>query len=98
MKVFDGVQFAGGKEALIEVLKDRDPNKKVRVYAGYAGWGPGQLDREVGRGDWIVSDADPEKIFSGDPSSVWPEVFKIKEEIQVRGPRSSPASVYLPSS
>jgi putative transcriptional regulator len=37
--------------------------RRVRVYAGYAGWGPGQLDGEIDEGAWIVDDADPEDPF-----------------------------------
>jgi len=37
--------------------------RRVRVYAGYAGWSPGQLDGELEAGAWIVHDADPEDPF-----------------------------------
>ena len=96
VKVFDGVQFSGGRKALVEALQDRDPNKKVRVYAGYAGWAAGQLDREVSRGGWMIANADPEKIFTNDPSKIWPEVFKIQEEIEIRGLRSNPSPSRAP--
>jgi putative transcriptional regulator len=43
----------------------------VRVFAGYAGWGPGQLDGELEQEAWIVQAADPEDPFrSGD---IWSE-------------------------
>ena len=37
--------------------------RRLRVYAGYAGWGPGQLDGELEEGAWIVHDADPDDPF-----------------------------------
>ncbi len=43
----------------------------VRVYAGYTGWGPGQLDAEIARGDWIVADAPVESIFDDAPEALW---------------------------
>jgi len=48
----------------------------LRVYAGYAGWGRGQLQNEIGRGDWHVIPADAETIFTKNPASVWPELVK----------------------
>ncbi len=42
-----------------------------RVYAGYAGWGEGQLDAEVERGDWIPQDARPEDVFCEEPAELW---------------------------
>ena len=48
----------------------------LRVYAGFSGWGRGQLQNEIGRGDWYVLPADAETIFMRDPVSVWPELVK----------------------
>jgi len=46
---------------------DNDSLRRVRVFAGYAGWAPGQLDGELEEDAWIVADADPEDPFrSGD--------------------------------
>lgn len=91
-KVFSDVYFTGGREALRDALLNRGPDRAVRVYAGYAGWGPGQLDREVGRGDWIIMDADQETVFSEDPSEIWPALFGWeKDEIQIRGLKPDPS-------
>ena len=83
VKVFGSVHFTGNQEALIEALKGREPDKRVRVYAGYSGWSPGQLEREVGRADWIIADADAGMVFAADPSKVWPEMMKAQEKIEV---------------
>ena len=91
-KVFDHIYFTGNRETLINALRTFNPDKEVRIYAGSAGWAPGQLEREVSRGDWIISNADPEMIFSKDPSQIWPEIFKIQEQIGIHDPqyRQSP--------
>jgi putative transcriptional regulator len=47
---------------------------RLRVYAGHAGWGPGQLDAELERDAWIVEDASPEDPFrDGD---IWSELLR----------------------
>jgi putative transcriptional regulator len=49
-----------------------------RVFAGYAGWGPGQLEAEVEREDWIVEDARPADVLSDDPAGLWSAVLDRK--------------------
>jgi len=52
--------------------------RRARVYAGYAGWGPGQLDGELEDGSWIVEPARPEDVFTDDPESLWSDVLRRK--------------------
>jgi putative transcriptional regulator len=49
-----------------------------RVFAGYAGWGPGQLEAELEREDWIVEPALPEDVFAEDPMDLWGHVLDRK--------------------
>lgn len=49
-----------------------------RVFAGYAGWGEGQLDAEVSQGDWITHDALPQDVFCASPLELWSEVLTRK--------------------
>ena len=48
----------------------------VRIYAGYAGWGPGQLEAELADGGWIVATAIAPDVFTLDPDSLWSAVLK----------------------
>jgi putative transcriptional regulator len=55
-----------------------DATERRRVFAGYAGWGEGQLDAEFEQGDWITMDPRPEDIFSEAPGELWREVLTRK--------------------
>jgi putative transcriptional regulator len=48
----------------------------VRVFAGYAGWGPGQLERELAQGGWLVVHADPDDLLSEAPATLWRRVLR----------------------
>ncbi|MGH2706501.1 MAG: YqgE/AlgH family protein [Actinomycetota bacterium] len=52
--------------------------RRARVFAGHAGWGPGQLERELEESAWIVDPAGPEDIFSDHPEELWAEVLRRK--------------------
>jgi len=49
-----------------------------RVFAGYAGWGEGQLDAEVDQGDWIAHSAIPDDVFTEVPEELWSKVLMRK--------------------
>jgi putative transcriptional regulator len=49
-----------------------------RVFAGYAGWGQGQLDAELEQGDWIVDAAQPRDVFTDAPEQLWSTVLTRK--------------------
>jgi putative transcriptional regulator len=52
--------------------------RRARVYVGYAGWGPGQLDSELEEGSWIVEPAVPDDVFTDDPEGLWSAVLRRK--------------------
>jgi len=74
----DALRLAGDlwialNPATVEQLM-REPPEKLRFYAGYSGWAPGQLPAELSRGDWWVLDVNPDVAFRADPSGLWEEL------------------------
>jgi putative transcriptional regulator len=53
------------------------PNaRRLRVFAGHAGWAPGQLDDELAEGAWWVVHGSPNDLFSEEPNSMWRQVLR----------------------
>lgn len=65
-----GVIDLSGDAALI-----RPQLRSLRLFAGYAGWGGGQLESEIASGAWFVIDADAEDVRSAAPDGLWRAVL-----------------------
>jgi putative transcriptional regulator len=52
--------------------------RRARIYAGHAGWGPGQLEGELEEESWIVEPPQREEIFSADAAGLWSAVLRRK--------------------
>lgn len=50
--------------------------EELRIFIGYSGWSPGQLELELSAGGWLVLDRTDEDAFSPDPSGLWPRVLR----------------------
>ncbi|MCC2275790.1 MULTISPECIES: YqgE/AlgH family protein [Streptomyces] len=48
----------------------------LRIFAGYAGWGPGQLEDELVEGAWYVVESEPGDVSSPDPRHLWRAVLR----------------------
>ncbi|MGW7084036.1 YqgE/AlgH family protein [Streptomyces sp. NPDC054871] len=48
----------------------------LRIFAGYAGWGPGQLEDELAEGAWYVVESEPGDVSSPDPERLWRAVLR----------------------
>jgi putative transcriptional regulator len=64
--------------ATLEVLRDvatgKGPERRV-IALGYAGWGPGQLDRELARNGWLMAEATDDLVFGDDLDLKWPRAI-----------------------
>ena len=63
-----------GSLGLVDPEEPSADLRRLRVYAGHAGWAPGQLDGELDAGAWIVADADPDDPFRDE--DIWPIVLR----------------------
>jgi putative transcriptional regulator len=50
--------------------------RSLRIFAGYAGWGAGQLDAELAQGAWYVVDSIPYDAFTLQPEGLWRAVLR----------------------
>lgn len=50
--------------------------RRARIYAGYSGWGPGQLENELEEDAWLVTPAREEDMFLGDTERLWGQVLR----------------------
>jgi len=72
-RVVDGV---GTVDLDGDVLAIAGVANRLRVFAGHAGWSPGQLEDEIAEGAWWVLPGGPADLFSEDPRAMWSHVLR----------------------
>ena len=55
---------------------DRDAIVRARIFAGYSGWGPGQLEDELAEDAWLVTEATEADVFTPEPERLWERVVR----------------------
>ncbi len=60
---------------LQELADSFSPTRKLRIFAGYAGWSPGQLDDEMRRDTWLTHPASIELVFDPKPEELWRQIL-----------------------
>ena len=93
--IFDGnvmssLNLGHSLDSLIELSESFSPNEQVRIFAGYAGWSPGQLDEEMKRDSWMTHPATIELVFHEKPSELWKHILLARGELRYRMLASSP--------
>jgi putative transcriptional regulator len=68
--VLDFTHFVSHRRDLLEALL-ADERARYRLFLGYAGWGPGQLDEELEQGAWVTRPLISEWLMHPDPSGLW---------------------------
>lgn len=76
--------------AVVDLAEDpgrRSDIEAVRVFAGYSGWGAGQLETEIEAGGWFVVDALPDDVFAAHPEDLWRRVMRRQGGVYTTIPR-----------
>lgn len=91
-KVLDGLFITASFDALRSLARGPRDATPFRAFVGYAGWGPGQLDAEVGRGDWDVVAGDAARVMTRNPATLWAELHERAHGEWVKAAPSSPTA------
>ena len=73
--VVDGLYLSTSPQLLRRVLETH-PEPRARVVAGYAGWGPGQLESEIAASSWLTMEVDPSLIFDVPSEEMWEQAIR----------------------
>ncbi len=73
-KNYGDISISQDYNTLLDIAKNKGPEKKL-VILGYSGWGGGQLEGEMERDHWILSDLDHNIIFEKESKEKWEKAF-----------------------
>jgi putative transcriptional regulator len=76
--VLPNLSLGHSLDSLIELGESFSPTRKVKMFAGYAGWSPGQLEEEMKRNAWLTHPASLELVFESDPTKLWQSILEKK--------------------
>jgi len=74
--VFPNLNLGHSLDSLVELSESYSSTQKIRVYAGYSGWSPGQLEDEMKRQAWLTHPASLDLIFNTDPTQLWQALLR----------------------
>jgi len=76
--VMPNVELGHSLDELLEIGEGFSATRKVRLFAGYAGWSPGQLESEMKRKSWLTFPASLELVFDTPPEQLWQKILRSK--------------------
>ncbi len=76
--VLPNLSLGHSLDTLLEVGESFSPTRKVKLFAGYSGWSPGQLEDEMKRKAWLTHPASVDLIFEPDPAKLWQNILQQK--------------------
>ena len=76
--VMPNLSLGHSMDTLIELGESLSPTRKIKMFAGYAGWSPGQLESEMKRKAWLTHPASIELVFDSPPKHLWQEILRRK--------------------
>ena len=76
--VLPNLDLGHSLESLVDLGESFSPTKRLRLFAGYAGWSPGQLEQEMKREAWLTYPASLDLVFNTEPNQLWKTVLRAK--------------------
>jgi putative transcriptional regulator len=76
--VMTGLSLGHSLDELVELSGGYSPSRKLKTFAGYAGWAPGQLEGEMKRKAWLTHPATLDLVFDPEPASLWKKILRTK--------------------
>ena len=73
--VLPNLSLGHSLDGLMEVGESFSQTKKIKLFAGYAGWSPGQLEDEMKRKAWLTHPASLDLIFDTNPEQLWQTIL-----------------------
>jgi putative transcriptional regulator len=70
LRLSDGLYLSSSPNVLRRLL-ETTPAPRARIFTGYAGWGPGQLDAEIAASAWLIAEIEVDLIFDVKPEEMW---------------------------
>ena len=77
-EVISNLSLGHSLDGLLELSESYPVDQQMRIFAGYAGWSPGQLDDELNRDTWLVHPATLELVFHAEPDRLWGSILRSK--------------------
>src|SRR5262249_38629403 len=71
LQVMEDVSFITDQDTIKKWLAQEHHKDRIRLFAGCAGWSPGQLETEIKIGGWTLTQADAKTIFETSSSDLW---------------------------
>jgi len=91
------VYISADRRVLDQLLAEKQPKNRLRLYLGHAGWTAGQLAGEIEQQDWHVVSADSELIFKPDTGSLWQRLIERLEPSGILVRATTPAPRMIPA-
>jgi putative transcriptional regulator len=76
--VMPNLSLGHSLDTLIELGESFSPNQRIKMFAGYAGWSPGQLEDELKRDAWVTHPATLDQVFETSPQQLWQKILRQK--------------------
>lgn len=73
--VLPNLSLGHSLDTLLDLAESFSPDQQLKIFAGYAGWSPGQLEDEMKRETWMLHPASLELVFHAEPAALWQSIL-----------------------